>query len=69
MHQAIDASGRVIAPGFVDIHTITTLKSCGPVGKLLTLAWGNNDSYGQLRPPVAPTRPEHRDLIMRIGKC
>jgi N-acyl-D-amino-acid deacylase len=62
----IEARGRVVAPGFVDIHThydaqilwdrMTTIS---PWHGVTTVVMGNC-GFG-----VAPTRPKHRGLIMR----
>ncbi|MEL6984993.1 MAG: amidohydrolase family protein, partial [Actinomycetota bacterium] len=62
----VDATGRVVSPGFVDIHTHydaqimwDNLVSCSPWHGVTTVVMGNCGFS------VAPTRPEHRDLIMR----
>jgi N-acyl-D-amino-acid deacylase len=64
--RTIDANGRVVAPGFVDIHTHydaqiiwDQLVSCSPWHGVTTIVMGNCGFS------VAPTRPMHRDLIMR----
>ena len=64
--KTIDASGRIVSPGFVDIHTHydaqilwDPLVSCSPWHGVTTIVMGNCGFS------VAPTRPDHRDLIMR----
>src|ERR1700758_1881681 len=62
----IEAHGRVVAPGFVDIHTHydaqilwDRMMTISPWHGVTTVVMGNC-GFG-----VAPTRPEHRGLIMR----
>jgi N-acyl-D-aspartate/D-glutamate deacylase len=64
--RTLDASGRIVSPGFVDIHTHydaqiiwDQLVSCSPWHGVTTIVMGNCGFS------VAPTRPVHRDLIMR----
>ena len=64
--RTLDATGRVVCPGFVDIHTHydaqiiwDQLVSCSPWHGVTTVVMGNCGFS------VAPTRPTHRDLIMR----
>ena len=64
--RELDASGCVVAPGFVDIHThydaqVFWDRMCtiSPWHGVTSVVMGNC-GFG-----VAPTRPAHRDLIMR----
>ena len=64
--RTIDATGRIVSPGFVDIHTHydaqimwDPMVSCSPWHGVTTIVMGNCGFS------VSPTRPEHRDLIMR----
>jgi N-acyl-D-amino-acid deacylase len=64
--ETIEAKGRVVAPGFVDIHTHydaqvlwDRMLTISPWHGVTTVVMGNC-GFG-----VAPTRPLHRDLIVR----
>jgi N-acyl-D-aspartate/D-glutamate deacylase len=64
--RTLDASGCIVAPGFVDIHTHydaqvfwDRMLSISPWHGVTTVVMGNC-GFG-----IAPTRPEHRDLILR----
>lgn len=64
--ETIDAAGAIVAPGFVDIHTHYDAQviwdkrvSISPWHGVTTAVIGNC-GFG-----VAPTRPSHRDLIVR----
>ena len=64
--QTLDAEGRVVAPGFVDIHTHydaqvlwDRMLTISPWHGVTTVVMGNC-GFG-----IAPTRPRHHDLIVR----
>src|SRR5258707_11025293 len=64
--QTIEAGGLVVSPGFVDVHTHydaqvmwDRMMTISPWHGVTTVVMGNC-GFG-----VAPTRPEHRGLIMR----
>jgi len=64
--QTIDAQGHIVAPGFVDIHTHydaqilwDRMLTISPWHGVTTVVMGNCGFS------VAPTRPEHRDMIIR----
>jgi N-acyl-D-aspartate/D-glutamate deacylase len=64
--RTIDAAGCAVAPGFVDIHTHYDAQIFWD--RMLTISpWHGVTSVvmGNCGFGIAPTRPEHRDLILR----
>jgi N-acyl-D-amino-acid deacylase len=64
--RTIDAKGMIVSPGFVDIHTHYDAQVLWD--PMLTISpWHGVTSVvvGNCGFGVAPTRPEHRDLVLR----
>jgi N-acyl-D-amino-acid deacylase len=64
--RTLEADGRVVAPGFVDIHTHYDVQIFWD--RMLTISpWHGVTSVviGNCGFGIAPTRAEHRDLILR----
>ena len=64
--QVVDLDGLVLAPGFIDIHTHYDAQILWD-GDLTPSSWHGVTSVvmGNCGFGVAPTKPEHRDIIVR----
>ncbi|KPM51090.1 amidohydrolase [Frankia sp. R43] len=65
--EIVDLGGLTLAPGFIDVHTHYDAQILWD-GDLTPSSWHGVTSVimGNCGFGVAPTRPEHRDTIMRI---
>ena len=65
--EVVDLDGLTLAPGFIDVHTHYDAQILWD-GDLTPSSWHGVTSVvmGNCGFGVAPTRPEHRDLIVRL---
>src|SRR5215471_15675769 len=65
--EVVDLDGLALAPGFIDIHTHYDAQVLWD-GDLTPSSWHGVTSVvmGNCGFAVAPTKPEHRDIIVRL---
>ena len=58
--EAIDARGKLVTPGFVDVHTLRRPGHMGAATRAVFESWRDHCGDGQLRCGVRPRRSKHR---------